>query len=80
MVSQGLYLNSWMPEFDPEVDIPKSVPVLVRLPNLPMHCWNPKSLNAIGNAMGRYVNMASSKYQYACGRIYVEVDLEAGLP
>ena len=38
MGPQGLYLNSWMPYFDPKVDIPKAVPVRVRLPNLPMHC------------------------------------------
>ena len=56
------------------------VPIWVRLLNLPMHCWNAKSLNAIGNALGRYINMASPKDQYACARIYVEVDLEAGLP
>ena len=27
MGSQGLYLNRWMPDFNPKVDIPKSVPV-----------------------------------------------------
>ena len=34
MGPQGLYLNSWRPEFDPEADIPKTVLVSVRLPNL----------------------------------------------
>ena len=77
---QGLYLNRWTPDFDPEADIPKVVPVWVRLPNLPMHCWNPKSLHAIGNVLGKYIDMASPKDQYACARICVEVDLEAGLP
>ena len=46
----------------------------------PMHCWNPKSLKAIGDALGKYIDMASPKDQYACARICVEVDLEAGLP
>ena len=45
-----------------------------------MHCWNPKSLKAIGDALGKYIDMASPKDQYACARICVEVDLEAGLP
>ena len=80
MGPQGLYLNRWTPNFDPEADIPKAVPVWVKLPNLPMHCWNPKSLQAIGNALGNYIDMASPKDQYACARICVEVDLEAGLP
>ena len=37
MGPQGLYLNRWSPDFDPEADTPKVVPVWVRLPNLPMH-------------------------------------------
>ena len=77
---QGLYLNTWTPDSDLEADIPKAVLVWVRLPNLPMHCWNPKLLNAIGNTLGRYIDMASLKDQYACARICIEVDLEAGLP
>ena len=61
MGSQGLYLNGWTPDFDPWADTPKAVPVWVRLPNLPMHCWNPKSLEAIGSVLGKYIDMASSK-------------------
>ena len=80
MGPQRLYLNGWTPDFDPEVNIPKAIPVYVRLPNLPMHCWNPKSLQAIGNVLGNYIDMASPKDQYACARICVEVDLEGGLP
>ena len=80
MGPQGLYLNGWTSDFDLEADIPKAVSVWVRLPNLPMHCWNPKSLQAIGNVLGKYIDMASPKDQYACARVCVEVDLEAGLP
>ena len=49
MGSQGLYINRWMPNFDPTVDVPKEVPVWVRLPNLLVHCWNFHSLQKIGN-------------------------------
>ena len=63
MGPQGLYLNGWTPDFDPEADIPKAVPVWVKLPNLPMHCWNTKSLRAIGNALGKYIDTASPKDQ-----------------
>ena len=44
-----------------------------------MHYWNPKSLHAIGNVLGKYIDMASPKDQYACAHICIEVDLEAGL-
>jgi hypothetical protein len=80
MGPQGLYLNRWTPDFDPTMDIPKAVPVWVRLPNLPMHCWGEESLRAIGNGLGKYIDQADPKGQYSFARICVEVDLEAGLP
>jgi hypothetical protein len=80
MGTQGLYLNRWTPSFDPAVEVPKDVPVWVRLPNLSIHCWNPSSLQAIGNGLGQYIDRADPKDQYSCARICVEVDLEVGLP
>jgi hypothetical protein len=80
MGPQGLYLNKWSPDFDPAQDVPTAVPVWVRLPHLPLHCWNPKSLQIIGNGLGKYIDQAARKDQYSCARICVEVDLEEGLP
>ena len=58
MGTQGLYLNRWTLDFDPEVDVPKEVPVWVRLPNLPVHCWNIQTLEKVGNALGKYIDKA----------------------
>ena len=80
MGPQGLYLNKWTPDFDLAVDVPKEVPVWVRLPNLPVHCWNGDSLRHIGNALGKFIDRANNKDQFDCARICVEVDLEVGLP
>jgi hypothetical protein len=80
MGTQGLYLNRWTPDFDPNVDSPKEVPVWVRLPNLPVHCWSYESLQKIGNGIGHFIDKADTKVNYTCARICVEVDLEAGLP
>jgi hypothetical protein len=80
MGAQGLYLNRWTPDFNAETDVPTEVPVWVRLPNLPIHCWNSPTLEKIGNSLGKYIDKADNKGQYSCARICVEVDLEAGLP
>jgi hypothetical protein len=80
MGPQGLYLNKWSTDFDPAQDVPRAVPVWVRLPHLPLHCWNQGSLRSIGNALGKYIDQAPRKDQYSCARICVEVDLEIGLP
>eukprot|EP00253_Pinus_taeda_P015210 PITA_15210 len=76
MGPQGLYLNKWTPDFDPGVDVPSTVPVWVRLPNLPMHFWNWESLMHIGNTLGKFIDRANNKDQFDCARICVEVDLE----
>jgi len=80
MGPQVLYLNKWMSDFDPIADVPSSVLVWVRLPNLPVHCWNWDSPKHIGNSLGKFIDRADKKDQYDCARICVEVDLEVGLP
>ena len=61
MGPQGLYLNKWTPDFNPAVDVPTTVPVWVRLPNLPLHCWNWESLKHIGNTLGKFIDRENSK-------------------
>ena len=80
MGPQGLYLNKWTLDFDPTQDVPSIVPVWVRLPHLPLHCWNSESLEVIENMLEKYIDRAERKEQYSCARICVEVDLEIGLP
>ena len=80
MGPQGLYLNKWNPDFDPTQHVSSAVPVWVRLPHLPLNCWNPKTLEIIGNTLGKYIDRAERKDRYSCARICVEVDLEIGLP
>jgi hypothetical protein len=80
MGPQGLYLNKWTLDFDPEEDNPSAILVWVRLPNLPIHCWNWDSLKHIGDALGKFIDRENNKDQYDCARIYVEVDLEVGIP
>ena len=79
MGPRGLYLNKWSPDFDPTQDIQSAVPVWVRLPHFPLHCWSSESLEAIGNKLRKYINRAERKDQFSCARICVEVDLEIGL-
>jgi len=61
MGPQGLYLNKWSPDFDPAQDVPTAVPVWVRLPHLSLHRWNQRSLQYIGNALGKYIAQAVRK-------------------
>jgi len=69
MGPQGLYLNKWMPDFDPSQDISSAVPVWVRLPHLPLHFWNPEYMEAIGNKLGKYIDRAERREQYSCAKM-----------
>ena len=73
-------MNKWTPYFNPTRDVPSAVPIWVRLPHLPLHCWNSESLEAIGNKLEKYIDREERKDKYSCARICVEVDLEIGLP
>ena len=72
-------MKNWTPDFDPTQDVSSTIPVWVRLPHLPLHCWNSDSLEAIRNKLGKYIDKAERKDQFSCARICVEVDLETGL-
>ena len=61
MGPRGLYLNCWSLSFDAKKDVPSTVSVWVRLPHLPLHCWNDETLQAIGNSLGNYINKAEPK-------------------
>jgi hypothetical protein len=80
MGSRGLFLAPWTLDFNPEAEI-TAAPVWVRLPHLPLHLWGTRSLEDIGNKLGRFLDRAESKGdQFTCARICVEVNLEKGLP
>ena len=80
METRGLYLNKWIPDFDPELDLSNVVLVWVRLPHLPLHCWGDDLVREIGNAIGNFIDRSEPKEKMqACARIRVEVDLGKGL-
>lgn len=81
MGARGMYLNKCTLDFSPENDIPSAVPVWVRLPFLPLHCWNDETIRNIGNTLGKYIDRVEPREGLqACARLCVEVDLEKVLP
>jgi hypothetical protein len=80
MGSRGLFLAPWTLDFIPGAEI-TATPVWVRLPHLPLHLWGKISLEDIGNKLGRFLDSVELKGdQFTCARIFVEVNLEKGLP
>lgn len=80
--SSGLFITPWFPEFDANTFIVSKIPVWVRLHNLPLHFWDQRILECIGNTIGRYIKMDTQRLEeriFTFARIYVEVNLNKGL-
>ena len=56
MGPRAMYLNKWDLSFDPEKDVPSKVAVWVKLPHLPLHCWNDEDLKTIGKSLGKSID------------------------
>jgi len=61
MGSRDMYLNIRNPDFNPENDISLAVLVWVRLPYLPLYCWNNETMRAINNSLGKYIYRAEPR-------------------
>jgi len=79
----GLFVNSWFPDFNPNIMVVSKMQVWVKLFNLPIHFWHYKVLEEIGNALGIFLKVDNERLLkdiYTFARICVEVDPSQGLP
>jgi hypothetical protein len=81
MGGRGMYLNKWTIDFILENDIPSIIPIWVRMPFLPLHCWNVETIRNIGNTLRKYIDRVEPQEGLqSCVILCIEVDLEKGLP
>ena len=60
-----------------------SVPVWIKLPNLPLKCWSIRSLSKISSLIGKPIQcdkLTVSKLRISYARVLIEVDLREDLP
>lgn len=78
----GLSMKPWTPDFDPSTASISTAPVWVRLPSLPLHFWEGKSLESIGNGLGKFLCNCPDESidRTTFARICVEMDFKNGFP
>jgi hypothetical protein len=79
----SLMLKRWRLGFNPATEFFGLRHLWVLLPGLPLHLWNPQALERIGAAIGRFLKLDSNLLETEdrrLAKIYVEVDIQAGLP
>ena len=78
-----LMLKSMPEYFDFSKKEMSSVPVWVKLPNLPLKCWSIRSLSKICSLIGKPIQcdrLTATKARISYARVLIEVDLRESLP
>jgi hypothetical protein len=79
----SLMLKRWRLGFNPTTEFFSLRHVWVLLPGLPLQLWNQQTLKLIGASLGRFLSVDQNSLDAPdrrMARIYVELDIQAGLP
>ncbi|KAK1272490.1 hypothetical protein QJS04_geneDACA015183 [Acorus gramineus] len=83
MAHRPFIIKKWSPDLRMEQERLTSIPVWVRLPNLPIHLWDIECLGRIGSLIGKPLFMDSATERCSRGtyaRICVKVEANKPLP
>ncbi|KAK1303554.1 hypothetical protein QJS10_CPB11g01546 [Acorus calamus] len=83
MEHRPLILKRWSPDIRMEQERLSSIPIWVRLPNLPLHLWNVDCLSRIGSLIGSPLFMDSATLRCtktSFARLCIEVEASTVLP
>ncbi|XP_021859177.2 uncharacterized protein [Spinacia oleracea] len=81
--NRPMIVKPWSAKFNFQEEILGVIPVLVRLPNLPLNYWGPDSLSRIGSLLGIPLfadECTSSQMRVSFPRLLVEIDVTKPLP
>ncbi|KAK2420095.1 hypothetical protein QL285_030882 [Trifolium repens] len=78
-----MLLRDWKPDFSLKRDMLRTLPIWVKLPQLPLYLWGVRSLSKIGSAIGNPLvtdECTANKFRVSYARILVEMDVTQELP
>ncbi|XP_058732715.1 uncharacterized protein LOC131604280 [Vicia villosa] len=73
-----LLIQEWRADFNLKRDMLRTLPIWIKLPQLPLYLWEAKSLSKIGSAIGVPLvtdECTASKHRVSYAKILVEVDI-----
>ncbi|XP_058750187.1 uncharacterized protein LOC131623206 [Vicia villosa] len=77
-----MFLREWKPAFNLKNDMLRTLPIWVKLPQLPLHLWGVRSLSKISNSLGNPLvphECTTNKFRILYVRILLEVDISQEL-
>jgi hypothetical protein len=78
-----MLLCDWKPDFSLERDLLRTLPIWVKLPQLPLHLWGVKSLSKIGSAIGNPLvtdECTAHKLRVSYAGLLIEMDVTQAMP
>lgn len=78
-----LLIREWRPGFKIKDELLRTLPIWVKLPQLPIILWGDTSLNKIGSALGNPImtdECTANRLRVSYARILVEMDITKELP
>ncbi|CAK8541935.1 unnamed protein product [Lathyrus sativus] len=78
-----LLIREWRPGFKVKDELMRTLPIWVKLPQLPIILWGDTSLNKIGSALGNPImtdECTANRLRVSYARILVEMDITKELP
>lgn len=83
IMRRPVIIKPWTSDFNFKEEILTTIPLWVKLPNLPLNCWNTVVLSKIGSKLGQplYVDECTTQAsRITFARIMVEMDVTKELP
>ncbi|CAK8578454.1 unnamed protein product [Lathyrus sativus] len=80
--NRPMMVRDWKPDFSLNKYMLRTIPLWVKLPQLPLHLWGARSLSKIGSAIGTPLvtdECTSNKLRMSYARILVEIDITQDL-
>lgn len=81
--NRPIILKPWPPDFNFYEEVLKVIPLLIKLPNLPLNCWSCDSLSRITSLLGVPVcadDCTTRQQRVSFARVLVEMDVTVELP
>jgi hypothetical protein len=78
-----MLLREWKPDFSLNRDMLRTLPIWVKLPQLPLYLWGARSLSKIGSALGKPLvtdECTAHKLRVSYARMLIEMDVTQCLP
>ncbi|CAK8532363.1 unnamed protein product [Lathyrus sativus] len=78
-----LLIREWRPDFKIKDELLRTLPIWVKLPQLPIVLWGDTSLNKIGSALGKPImtdECTANRLRVSYAHILVEMDITKELP